>query len=100
MAQVRYDSATIGGVLVAEATAELLAALHKWEVLKDLVSEVGNIGGSWDATNFEDGNNSVFTVATGEGQAFNDQITAINTALNAGIDSTARARLMSLYQGE
>jgi hypothetical protein len=102
MAQIQYDASTAGGQLVAEATAELIAVVDKWQNLAALVSEVGNITDPFAAGNFADGSNTVFSVSatpSGNQQAFHDQIVNINSALNTAVDATLRGRLMSLYQG-
>jgi len=99
MAHIRYDASTAGGQLVAIATAKLLGAIEDFRNLKGMVDQVGNIGGSFSATNFQSGNNVVFAVDAADCQAFNDQVSAIDTALSAMLaDDGNEGRIYSLFQ--
>lgn len=99
MAHIRYDATTAGGQLVATAAAKLLAAVEDFRNLKGMVDQVGNMGGSFSATNFQSGNNVVFSVNAADCQAFNDQVSAIDAALAAMLAADGNeGRVYSLYQ--
>lgn len=101
MTHLRYDASTPGGQLAAGAAAKLLGAVEDFRNLKGLADEVGNMGGSFSASNFESGNNVVFSVNTLDTQAFFDQITAIDAALSAMLaDDGNEGRIYSLYQSD
>ena len=101
MAHIRYDASTAGGQLAATAAAKLLAAVEGFRNLKGLVDQVGNMGGSFSASNFEAGNNVVFAVNAADCQAFNDQVSAIDAALTTLLASDGNeGRIYSLYQAD
>lgn len=101
MTHLRYDASTPGGQLAAEAAAKLLSAIEDFRNLKGLCDQVGNMGGSFSATNFEAGNNVVFAVNAADCQAFNDQCAAIDTALATLLATDGNeGRLYSLYQSD
>lgn len=101
MTHLRYDASTPGGQLAATATAKLLAAIDDFRNLAGLATQVGNMGGSWSATNFEAANNVVFAVNAADTQAFSDQIAAIDTALTTMLATDGNeGRLYSLYQAD
>lgn len=98
---IRYDASTPGGQLVATASAKLLGAIEDFRNLKGMVDQVGNMGGSFSAANFQAGNNTVFSVNNADCQAFNDQVAAIDAALSAMLaDDDNESRLYSLYQAD
>ncbi len=80
MAYIGYDQKSVGGMQVAEALADLAAAVRK---LQDLASWVGEIGPG----NLE--SNADFKVDAGGGQGFNDTLVGIANA--AGAMMTAQA---------
>lgn len=101
MTHLRYDASTPGGQLTASAAAKLLGAIEDFSNLKGLADQVGNMGGSFSASNFQAGNNVVFSVNAADCQAFNDQITALDAALTTLLATDGNAgRLYSLYQAE
>jgi hypothetical protein len=101
MTHLRYDASTPGGQLAASASAKLLGAVEDFKNLKGLCDQVGNMGGSFSATNFQAGNNVVFSVNAADCQAFNDQCAAIDAALTALLaDDGNEGRIYSLYQAE
>lgn len=101
MTHLRYDAATPGGQLAAEASAKLLGAVEDFRNLKGLCDTVGNMGGSFAATNFQTGNNVVFSVNVADCQAFHDQITAIDAALTSLLAADGNeGRIYSLYQSD
>ena len=99
MTHLRYDATTPGGQLAAAAAAKLLDAIEDFRNLKGLCDQVGNMGGSFSATNFQSTNNVVFSVNAADCQAFNDQIAAIDTALATMLAASGNeGRIYSLYQ--
>jgi hypothetical protein len=101
MTHLRYDASTPGGQLAAEAAAKLLGAIEDFRNLKGLCDQVGNMGGSFSAANFQSGNNVVFSVNAADCQAFNDQIGALDTALASFLaDNGNEGRIYSLYQSD
>lgn len=101
MTHIRYDAATPGGQLAAEAAAKLLGAIEDFRNLKGLADQVGNMGGSFSASNFQVGNNVVFSVNAADCQAFNDQIASIDAALATMLATDGNeGRLYSLYQSD
>ena len=101
MTHLRYDASTPGGQLAAEAAAKLLGAIEDFQNLKGLADQVGNMGGSFSATNFQSGNNVVFSVNAADTQAFYDQIAAIDAALSTMLATDGNeGRIYSLYQSD
>jgi hypothetical protein len=100
MAHIKYDPDTSGAMLLQESINNLHSAINGFARLQAMCSSVGNIGGSWDATNFRGANNNVFDVSLGDEQAFNDQISSINTGLQSFFDATMKGRVSDLDQGE
>ncbi len=101
MTHLRYDATTPGGQLAAAGAAKLLGAIEDFRNLKGLADQVGNMGGSYAAANFQAANNVVFAVDPLDCQAFNDQITAIDAALTALLAADGNeGRIYALYQAE
>lgn len=101
MTHLRYDATTPGGQLAAEASAKLLGAIEDFKNLAGLASQVGNMGGSWSAANFEAANNVVFAVNAADCQAFSDQIAALDAALTTLLATDGNeGRIYSLYQSD
>jgi hypothetical protein len=99
MAHLRYDASTPGGTLAAKAAAALLDAIGEFRNLKGMADQVGNMGGSFSAANFQGANNVVFDVNVADTQAFFDQITAIDSALTSMLGSNGNeGRIYDLYQ--
>jgi hypothetical protein len=100
MAHLKHNPEAPGSKTLQEAINDLHSAADKFVRLAALCNAVGNIGGSWTASNFQGANNNVFDVAAGDEQAFNDQIVAINSTLQTAMDSTTLGRLADLDIGE
>src|SRR5690554_3263934 len=101
MTHLRYDATTPGGQLAATASAKLLAAVEDFRNLKGMADQVGNMGGSFAASNFQAGNNVVFSVNAADCQAFNDQIASLDAALTTMLATDGNeGRLYSLYQSD
>lgn len=101
MPHLRYSAITPGGQLAAGAAAKLLEAIEDFRNLKGMVDEVGNMGGSFSASNFEGANNVVVDVDPADTQAFYDQIAAIDSALTTMLATNGNeGRIYSLYQAD
>lgn len=72
MAYIAYGQATVGGKQLAEAAADLVAAVDKW---RDLTAWIEVIGPSALDTNTD------FSAATADKQALNDTVVKVNYAL-------------------
>lgn len=95
MAFIAYGLDTVLGKQVAEALADVKSGVDKLNRLAAIVNQIGPSG--LEA-------NSCITVATGQGQAFNDTflqiVDTLNTAMGDGSGGTLSEKIARLERGD